>query len=79
MIISPSTRDLSSRYRWQSGRRWPAQELKDRALAMEANAETTQIKGLGRTWSWASLLATDDMFQDEFVATIDQSCGCYDG
>ena len=54
-------------------------ELAQRALAMEANAECHTIKGLGRNWAWKDLLATDDMFEDEFIQPIDQACGCYDG
>ena len=53
-------------------------ELIKRALAMEENAQLTQVKGLGRSYSWKSLLATDDMFDDEF-SQIDQVCDCYDG
>jgi hypothetical protein len=39
----------------------------------------TQIKGLGRTWSWKSLIATADMFEDDFLNPIETACGCYDG
>lgn len=48
-------------------------ELIIRALELEANAETTAVKGLGRNWSWRNLLATEEMF--EFPATVD--CDCY--
>lgn len=54
-------------------------ELAQRAMAMESNAECHTVKGLGRNWSWTALLATDDMFEDEFLQPIDQACGCYDG
>ena len=54
-------------------------ELAQRAMDMEANAECHTVKGLGRNWSWTALLATDDMFEDEFIQPIDQACGCYDG
>ena len=48
-------------------------DLIERALALEANAETTKVKGLGRNWSWKNLLATDEMF--DFPAVVD--CDCY--
>lgn len=55
-------------------------ELMERALAMEAGADLTSIKGLGRSFSWADFLAADeaqgDMFPDSL---IDIDCGCYDG
>jgi len=51
-------------------------ELIERAVAMEQNAELTQVKGLGRNYAWSDLIATDDMFPDSY---IDMACGCYDG
>lgn len=51
-------------------------DLMDRAIAMERNAELTQVKGLGRNFRWEDVIATDDMFEDNF---IELSCGCYDG
>ena len=56
-------------------------DLMKRALEMEANAQAnlTSVKGLGRNWKWADLLATADMFEDEFLDIVDQACGCYDG
>ena len=53
-------------------------ELIKRALKIEANADLTSIKGLGRSFAWKDLLATDDMFADHYH-NIDQVCGCYDG
>jgi hypothetical protein len=50
--------------------------LMDRAIAMERNADLDTVKGLGRSYSWESVIATDDLFPDNF---IEQSCGCYDG
>lgn len=56
-------------------------DLLQRALAIEANAETTTVKGLGRHFRWADLVAFDDaqlcMFSDAGTPEID--CGCYDG
>ena len=53
-------------------------DLAERAIAMEKNAKLTSVKGLGRSFSWDSLLATDDMFDDgQYV--IEAPCGCYDG
>jgi hypothetical protein len=54
-------------------------DLASKALAIEAAADLTAVKGLGRTWSWGSLLATDDMFDDDFATTPEMLCGCYDG
>ena len=51
-------------------------DLAKRAVAMENNAELTSIKGLGRNYSWGNVLATNDMFEDNY---IDIACGCYDG
>jgi len=53
-------------------------DLMDRAIAMEKNADLTVNKGLGRTYAWSSLIATDDMFPDMYLET-DIICGCYDG
>jgi len=53
-------------------------DLAARALKMEANAELTSIKGLGRNWAWRDLLATEDMFDDEYHS-IEIACGCFDG
>jgi len=53
-------------------------ELAKRAISMEENAELTSIKGLGRSFSWKALLATDDMFDDQYN-NIEIACGCYDG
>lgn len=62
-----------------------------RALAMEARAAERNrvVKGLGRNWSWAELVAYDDAQCDLFVAKEelerrfmdpgDMPCGCYDG
>jgi len=51
-------------------------DLMDRALSMEAQAETTHVKGLGRSFRWKDVIATDDMFPGHY---IDIDCGCYDG
>ncbi len=51
-------------------------DLMDRAVALEAQAETTQVKGLGRNYRWADLIATSDMFPQNY---IEIACGCYDG
>lgn len=53
-------------------------DLIARALAMESNAQLTSVKGLGRSFAWADLLATEDMFASEYH-NIEQACGCYDG
>jgi len=53
-------------------------ELAEKAIAMEENAELTKVIGLGRSYSWKNLLATNDMFDDDLY-TIESPCGCYDG
>jgi hypothetical protein len=55
-------------------------ELMERAAHMEANAELTQVKGLGRNWSWTALVNADaaqgKLFDD---LAEPMPCGCYDG
>ena len=56
--------------------------LAQRAIAMEANADLTTIKGLGRDYSWTDLLKFNDaqtkLFDDDY-STAQVPCGCYDG
>lgn len=57
-------------------------DLLQRALRMEDNAELTSIKGLGRSFSWRSLIENDEAqgkldFCD--LSTPEVPCGCYDG
>lgn len=49
-------------------------DLFARALAMEANAETTSVRGLGRSFAWRDI---DRQERDQM--TMDFPCGCYDG
>ena len=51
--------------------------LAQKAIAMEKNANLTAMKGLGRSYSWGSYLATPDMFDEN--TERDMPCGCYDG
>lgn len=53
-------------------------DLMARALAMEANAELTSVKGLGRNFAWADLVKFSEAQLDLFQ-TIETPCGCYDG
>lgn len=59
-------------------RMYPA--LADRAVAMEANAELTEIVGLGRSFAWGDLYKADDdqakLFEDLTFSRCDI---CYDG
>ena len=62
--------------------RWLAHnhpELAERALAMEANAELTSVKGLGRNFAWRDLLAQNELFDENYAHTPELACGCYDG
>ncbi len=52
-------------------------DLMKQAIALEDNAETNTIVGLGRTFAWKNLIATSDMFDNDF--SQDAPCGCYDG
>jgi hypothetical protein len=54
------------------------QYLKDRAVAMEQNANLTSVKGLGRRFAWADLLAAVDA-QTIIEFPIEVPCGCHDG
>ena len=61
----------------QLGRTHP--ELLQRALAMEANAELTSVKGLGRSFAWADLVRFSEAQLDMFQHTPEIPCGCFDG
>ena len=52
-------------------------ELIENVIKMEANANLTSMKGLGRSYSWTKFLATGDMFDEP--PERDLPCGCYDG
>lgn len=56
-------------------------DLAARALAMEANAALTTVKGLGRNYAWRDLIKNDEdqikLFPTDDAPEI--PCGCYDG
>ena len=54
-------------------------DLLARALAMEANAELTSVKGLGRSFAWCDLVRFNEAQLDMFAHTPETPCGCYDG
>lgn len=55
-------------------------DLAARAVAMEKNAELTEVKGLGRSFAWGDLYEAEDRQTDLFGdSTIQQDCVCYDG
>lgn len=54
-------------------------ELLERALAMEANAELTSVKGLGRSFAWGDLVGFSEAQLDMFSHTLEIPCGCFDG
>lgn len=54
-------------------------DLIQRALAMEAGAELTSVKGLGRSYAWADLVRYDDAQMDMFRGAVEIPCGCFDG
>jgi hypothetical protein len=54
-------------------------ELEDAATERRfEDGKQAGVYGLGRTWRWKSLIATDDMFG---FPDVDRPapCGCYDG
>ena len=63
----------------QLAKKYP--DLAKRAVAMEKNAVLTDIKGLGRDYSWEDMLAFDDaqvkLFDDDW-STTEIPCECYD-
>ena len=61
----PEIIDLKERY----------PDLLERALAMEAAAQLTSVKGLGRSFNWKEFL---DGKQQSDLATPDIPCECYD-
>jgi hypothetical protein len=55
-------------------------ELMQRVQHMEANANLTQVKGLGRSWAWSDLVAAEAAQLKLFDDLSDSMpCGCYDG
>ncbi|MEW7854738.1 phosphoadenosine phosphosulfate reductase [Pseudomonas chlororaphis] len=55
-------------------------DLKERAIAMERNAQLTNVKGLGRRWRWEDLIASDrDQLRLFDNSQQEMPCGCYDG
>ena len=58
-------------------------DLLDRALQMEANAELTNVAGLGRRFAWADVIYKEQQ-QNKLFDLYDEvetemPCGCYDG
>jgi hypothetical protein len=53
-------------------------ELAERALRMEENAKLTMLRGLGINVKWSEILATKDMFEDEFSFVPEMICECYE-
>ena len=54
-------------------------DLMERALKIESNADLRSINGLGRNFAWKDVIATDDMFADDFHLAPELLCDCYDG
>ncbi len=56
-------------------------DLMKRALKLEANAELTSIKGLGRNYAWKDLVKADEQQIKLFKETNlpETICSCYDG
>jgi hypothetical protein len=55
------------------------ENLKERAIKLEQNADLTKMKGLGRNWSWKELIEYDKAQSDIFETTIGIPCDCWDG
>ena len=62
-------------------KRYP--DLMQRAIAIENNANLTDVKGLGRDFAWRDLVNWDEkqnkLFDDSDWSTAEVPCGCYDG
>jgi hypothetical protein len=56
-------------------------DLMARALLMETNAAMTctQIKGLGRNWSWREVVQAAESQLALFPDSVETPCGCWDG
>lgn len=55
-------------------------DLMARAIKLEQNADLSTIKGLGRRFAWADLVAADRAQDNLFPeVTQDTPCGCFDG
>jgi hypothetical protein len=56
-------------------------DLLQRSLALEANADLTDISGLGRSYAWRDLIRADENQVKLFPkdSLVDEPCGCYDG
>lgn len=55
-------------------------DLMERALQMESNAQLTNVKGLGRGFSWRDFLDHHDRNPELFSdAGKEMDCACYDG
>lgn len=52
-------------------------QLAEKALELEANADLTSVKGLGRRFAWRDVLAQPDIFNG-FMPEIQKPCGCHD-
>ena len=61
----------------QLKRQHPA--LLQRALDMEANADLTMVRGLGRSFAWFDLVKYDDAQSDMFGFSPEIPCECFDG
>ena len=54
--------------------------LQERAMSMEANADLTAIKGLGRGFAWRDLIRADAaQCKLDFEPRMETPCGCFDG
>jgi hypothetical protein len=56
-----------------------APDLFARAVAMEANSAAHTVKGLGRKWSWSSLVDADARQQRLFPELAQAPCDCMEG
>ena len=72
-FFCPSTKPWEIR---QLARQYP--DLAQRALAMEAQAKLTSMKGLGRRFAWRDILSQQNTIEDEELVP-EMTCGCYDG
>lgn len=54
-------------------------DLYARAIAMEHNTKGLSVAGLGRSWSWESVVKADEAQFKMFPESADIPCVCFDG
>ena len=53
-------------------------DLMARALKIEENAKLTKLRGLGVSVKWSEIIASTDMFEDDYELIPEMICECYE-